>query len=195
MFSCTFDKVACEFDTHPEAEVVLRLSCARGSDMAAVVSRSRHHSRLGSRQGRKPRLQRHRPSCYPACSGNHFSDALWDACHATFLDFHSSVVQSRIAPPQTSQPIQTPNAGGNRGTRRSPVFVFVIALPSTELHDYFALCPVLAVHVVWIKACSKWRRVLADCTAGSRWAHWRVVFFHVTYLFDRHWRFGNPQEI
>ena len=65
---------------------------------------------------------RHRPCCYTACSGNHFSDALWDACFVTFSDavlggrteschFHSSVVQSRIAPPQTSQRIQAPNAG------------------------------------------------------------------------------------
>ena len=29
---------------------------------------------------------RHRPCCYTACSGNHFSDALWNACLVTFLD-------------------------------------------------------------------------------------------------------------
>ena len=114
---------------------------------------------------------RHRPCCYTACSGNHFSDALWDACFVTFSDavlegrteschFHSSVVQSRIAPPQTSQRIQTPNAGV---VIAEPVvrhfFVLVIALLSTELHEYFALCSLQPVRVVLIKARSKWRLI------------------------------------
>ena len=120
---------------------------------------------------------RYRLCCKTACSGNHFSDALWDACHATFSDFHSSVVQSRIGPPQTSQPIQTRNAGGNRGTRRSPVFALVIALPNTELHDYFAFL------LLPTRLCCLEKALQQEDTdlrghprARSQWAHWRVAF-------------------
>ena len=155
--------------------------------MAAVVSRSRHHLRLGSRHGWKPRLQHETQTML-------LHGLLWEPffrrtveCMPCHLLGRSSWRQDGILPlpqfrcpvqdpPKTSQPLQTPNAGGNRGTRRSPVFALVMALPSTELHDYFALCSVLAVHFAWIKACSKWRRIHADVTARSQWAHWRAVF-------------------
>ena len=160
----------------------------------AVVSGSRHHLRLGSRHAWKPRLQHETETMLlPGLLREPFSDALWDACHATFSHavlggrmesshFHSSVVLSRIGPPQTSQPIQTPSAGGHRGTRRSTVFVLVMALLSTEMHDYFALCSFQPVHVVLIKALQQVETDLRGHPSTISMVTLTGCFFHITCL-------------